>query len=69
MMLLRTLHGSSLLLKVIVSLVESSGPVVPKAGSADPERCVTVSLRVRGCRSIMDALKFTYFFIEVAILC
>ena len=58
-------QGNRLLLKVIISLIKFSGPVVPKVCSADPKRSATGSQRIRGYMSVMVTLKFTYFLIEV----
>ena len=63
------LQGNCLLLKVIVSLVKSSGPVVHKVCSADPRRFATGSQRIRGYMSVMATFKFTYFLIKVITFC
>jgi hypothetical protein len=55
------LQGICLLLKVIVPLIKSSGPLVPKVCSADPWRFATGSQRIRGYMSVVATLKFTYF--------
>jgi len=59
--LLRTLQGNCLLLKVITTLIKSSGQVVHKVCFADPRRFAICSQKIRGYMSVMATLKFTYF--------